>query len=199
MKKQLNFILVLFLLINCFYQPALAIQESIQLTNATKTRTYCVADPNLVMKSVLKVIKAEGLDIIYKNDDFMYVSASKHSPIKDISIPLLAFYALRMGWDAVQTILTSGLKGYTLVCDIMVIRIEFKDKDIETLMGINIKNKGDKTDVAINTTIYMTGKRDGLPIGKNNRLKTTQIKDDGEYDLFFDKLNKELKANTKDL
>jgi hypothetical protein len=40
----------------------------------------------------------------------------------------------------------------------------------------------------------MTGKRDGLLIGKLNRLKTVNLRDDKSYEIFFRRLDKEIKS-----
>lgn len=193
MKKHLKFLLLFVLLATCLSQSVSAEKFTNEILTS-QTRTYNVNDPKIVMDGVINVLKTEGFSVKYKNKEIMYIIASKHKAIKNISIPLLAVYAARTCWDTIWAVLTYGVKSYSLVGDIIVIGIEFKDKDLETLMGINIKNQGNKTDVTMNIDTVMIGKRDGLPVGKKNRLETIHVRDTEIYNNFFDKLNEELES-----
>lgn len=197
MKKHLTFILAFLMLIINLSPMAFADEgrlKTIGEIREMQTRVYRTDNPQIVIESILKVLNTQEYKTLYKNEELLYINASKHTPVKDISKLLLAGYGVRICWDVFQTILTYGLKSYTLAGDVLLIRTEFKDKDLQQNIGINITNRGAKTEVRINICDLMIGKRDGLFFGKKNRIKTIQIRDAKAYNLFFLKLDEELKS-----
>lgn len=197
MKKHLaNILIILIFLIN-LSQTVFASERGLKTITQIRemqTRTYETNDPQIVIESILNILNTQGYKIVLNNEDLLYLNASKHTPIKDISKLLLAGYGVKICVDVIQTILTYGLKAYSIVGDIFLIKTEFKDKDLQRNVGINITNKGDKTEVRVNISDLMIGKRDGLFFGKKNRIKTLQIRDLKTYNLFFSQLDEELKA-----
>ncbi len=157
-----------------------------------QTRTYNTNNSDLVRKSILEVLEQNDYKVNYQNKDLYYIKATKYSKVKDVNKLLIAGYVAKIGLDTFQAILTYGLKSYSVIGDIILIKIELKDKNLDSNIGINITPNENATKVRINMNQIMTGKRDGLLIGKQNRLKTIQIREEAEYKVFFYKLNKKL-------
>lgn len=162
---------------------------------AIQSRTYETSDTNNVAQCIIKTLDAQKYKNIKYYEDIQYITAEKQLYVRDVSKPLLALYVARMGWDFVYAVITYGVKSYTLVVDVLLIKLEFKDKRVVLKTAINITPiSNNKTEVRANTLYKMTGKRDGLLIGKLNRLKTVNLRDDKSYEIFFRRLDKEIKS-----
>jgi len=197
MKKLITLFFIYVLMLS---NPALA-QEDKTYTKeeikAIQSRVYDISDADYVAQCINKTLSIQKYQNIKYYEDLQYITAEKQLYVKDVSKPLLALYVARMGWDAVYAVITYGLKSYTLVVDVLLIKLEFKDKVVTLKTAINITPlKNHKTEVRANTLYTMTGKRDGLLIGKLNRLKTVNLKDDKSYEIFFRRLDKEIKNQT---
>lgn len=166
-------------------------KEEIQ---SIQSRIYETNDADYVAQCIMKTLSMQKYSNIKYYDELKYITAEKQLYVRDVSKPLLLLYVARMGWDAIYAIITYGVKSYTLVVDVLLIKLEFKDKSVVLKTAINITPLiNNKTEVRANTLYTMTGKRDGLLIGKLNRLKTVNLKDDKSYEIFFKRLDKEIK------
>ncbi len=168
--------------------------ETREQIRSYQTVKYATTDTKLVMDSIIESLKAREYILDYQSDEFVYVTAHKNKKVRDVSKPLLAFYSMKIVWDVVRAVITYGITSYSLVGDYLLIKLEFKDKDLDTLTAVNINTVGKETIVRANISEIMVGKRDGLFIGKQNRLKTIQIRDESTYKAFFYRLNKDLEA-----
>lgn len=195
MKKIVNYILIITILSFSFMPIAYSAQKGFVVENNLReiqSRTYENTKPEIVEDAVLKILKDEEYNIKYTNNNLNYMSASTNIPIKDVNKLLIAFYAGRSVFDTVVAVLTYGLKSYSVIGDIVLIKTELKDKNLEKKIAINISPKGTATIVRVNMVNIMTGKRDGLFFGPKNRLRTINIRSAEDYDDFFKLLDKEL-------
>ncbi len=182
-------ILILFA---AFPSPAKEVLPSKDEMQKIQTRVYETTNNKLVFNEILNVLDKEQYSLIHKDESLMYISAYKSTKIKDISKPLIAGYVLKTGFDTVIAFITYGLKSYNVACDILLIQTEFKEKDLVKKIGINVVPEDNFTSVKINIDEVLVGKRDGRPIGKNNKIRISHISDELPYKVFFFKLNKKL-------
>lgn len=192
MKKIISYILTFILLATCSAQASLAEKTPLKTQQqivSMQTRTYYVKDPQTVMDSVDKLISMYGYKVQYQTKEYYYVKATKYESIKDICLPLIAVYTVKTGIDTCLAVLTYGVKSYSVVGDILLIKTELKDKTLETVMGVNVIPEGNMTKVRVNIQTLMNGKRDGRFFGKQSRLKTIEVVDELQYKTFFFRLN----------
>lgn len=155
-------------------------------------RAYETNDTSLIFNDALKVLEKEGYNIVHKDKDLLYILATKTSKVKDVSKALITAYVAKTLIDSVFAVITYGIKSYNVAGDILLIKTEFKEKDLVQELGINIIPIANETQVKINIDEVLIGKRDGRPVGKNNKIKILHVTDDFPYKLFFYKLNKQL-------
>lgn len=194
MIKKLITILLICLLF-CNITSVLAEEkdtEYIQTLRSIQTKTYADTDIQTIKTALVNSLKNNNYEITYQDDNINYITASKSSPVRDVQKSLLFIYAGKTVFDSIMTVLTYGLRGYSLVGDVMLFKTEFKDKNLENKIAINIEKSKNDTIVRINIVKILTGKRDFLIVGPKNRLATTHIETAKEYEEFFSNLDKEV-------
>lgn len=203
MKKLLSGIIIFFILFLYFPCPlyakenkgkALLTDEEIR---DIQTRIYDTNDTEMIMNAIIEVLENQDYKVLFYDKDLLYITGDKNISIKDINKWLILGYLAKAGFDVFQAIITYGLKSYSVAGDLWLIKIEFNDKILNLKTAVNVYPKGNQTIVRVNMINYMTGKRDGMFIGKHNRLKTIHLKDETAYDIFFHRLNKELYKDKK--
>lgn len=196
MKKIINLILILsFLTANPL--PTFCNVHRCEIYKSglkdIQTKTYNDIPPEVVKKAILNIFQKNEYKISYENDDLNYTTASKNVNVRDVNPKLLLLYMGKIVFDTFGAIVTYGARSYSVVNDIILIKVEFKEKNLENKIAVNISPTGNSsTTIRINMTDILTGKRDGFFFGPKNRLKTTNITDADIYDSFFAQLDREL-------
>ncbi len=194
MKKSIAtfIILILFTLNTSMCTLAKTKQKNKEEIAALQTRTYESKNTQQIYNTTLSVLQNNNYQITFKDSELLYIAAYKEEKIKDVNKLLITGYVLKTGFDTIMTVITYGLRSYTVAADIMLIKAELKDKDLRHEVGININSADKKTNIKINIDEILIGKRDGRPIGKKNRLKTLHIIDETLYKTLFFKIDQEL-------
>lgn len=200
MKKFILFILLIFInLIN--YLPGYCLVKGNASYDCSlqdlQTKTYALP-PQTVENAILSLLEKKDYKITLSDKILNYTTASTNTKVRDTSYVFIAGNMVRLLFDTACTIATSGLRGYTVVNDLVIMGLEFKDKDLERKIAINLTpNNDSSTTIRINMVDLTFGKRDGFFWGPKNRVKTTNITDNEEYDNFFAQLDRELELQKR--
>lgn len=196
MKRIIPFaLLVYFIFINtmpayCIFKKGYISQDNLR---EIQSKTYYNFEPAIVEKAILNLLSKDEYKILLIDQNLDYITASTNEKVRNTNYFIAAYYTGRLFFDTAATIATYGLRGYALINDVALLKMELKDKDLEKKVAISISSQGNtSTIVRINMTDITTGKRNIFIFGPKRILKTTNITKEEVYDAFFSKLDREL-------